>query len=66
MVSGGFLIIYGVFRFVSEFFRMPDSHMGFVALGWMSQGQLLCIPMVLTGVGVIWLVRTDRFGSGLR
>jgi phosphatidylglycerol:prolipoprotein diacylglycerol transferase len=62
-VSGGFLIAYGLFRFVSEFFRMPDSHLGFVALGWMSQGQLLCVPMVLTGVFVLWLVRTDRFGS---
>jgi phosphatidylglycerol:prolipoprotein diacylglycerol transferase len=62
-ISGVFLIAYGLLRFVSEFFRAPDSHMGFVALGWMSQGQLLSIPMLLTGALVVWLVLADRIGN---
>ena len=40
-VSALFLIGYGGMRFVAEFFREPDAHIGFDALGWMTRGQLL-------------------------
>ncbi len=49
-VSGLFLIGYGGLRFVSEFFREPDAHIGFVAFDWLTLGQLLSIPMVLLGL----------------
>ncbi|HSW93141.1 MAG TPA: prolipoprotein diacylglyceryl transferase [Gammaproteobacteria bacterium] len=49
-VSGLFLLLYGLFRFTVEFFREPDSQIGFVAYGWMSKGQLLSIPMILIGL----------------
>ena len=52
-VSGAFLLGYGVFRFVAEFFREPDAHLGLLSLG-MSMGQWLCVPMILGGVG-LWL-----------
>jgi phosphatidylglycerol:prolipoprotein diacylglycerol transferase len=48
-VSGVFLLGYGVLRFIAEFFREPDAHIGFDALGWLTRGQLLCIPMLLIG-----------------
>lgn len=48
-VSGIFAMGYGIFRFVSEFFRQPDPQLGFILFGWMSQGQLLSIPMILIG-----------------
>jgi phosphatidylglycerol:prolipoprotein diacylglycerol transferase len=48
--SGAFLVLYALFRFTTEFFRAPDPHMGFVALGWMTQGQALCVPMVILGL----------------
>jgi phosphatidylglycerol:prolipoprotein diacylglycerol transferase len=47
-VSAVFLIGYGVFRFVAEFFREPDAHLGLLSMG-MSMGQWLCIPMILAG-----------------
>jgi phosphatidylglycerol---prolipoprotein diacylglyceryl transferase len=47
-VSGAFLIGYGVFRFIAEYFREPDSFLGLLALN-MSMGQWLCVPMVLAG-----------------
>jgi prolipoprotein diacylglyceryltransferase len=47
-VSGAFLVGYGVFRFIAEYFREPDSFLGLLALG-MSMGQWLCLPMVLAG-----------------
>ena len=52
-VAAVFLAGYGVFRFVAEFFREPDAHLGLLALG-MSMGQWLCVPMVLAGVFLWW------------
>ena len=48
-VSALFLIMYGFFRFTIEFFREPDSHLGFIFIN-ISMGQLLCLPMILMGV----------------
>ena len=52
-VSGAFLVGYGVFRFVAEYFREPDSFLGPLALG-LSMGQWLCVPMVAAGAA-LWL-----------
>ena len=49
VISGSFLMAYGLIRFFIEYFRQPDSHMGFVALQ-LSMGQLLSIPMVIIGL----------------
>jgi len=49
-VSGAFLLGYGCFRFFCECFRQPDPQLGFVAFGWMTRGQELCIPMIILGV----------------
>ena len=51
-VAAMFLVGYGVFRFVAEFFREPDAHLGILSLG-MSMGQWLCVPMILGGL-VMW------------
>ena len=50
-VSGVFLFGYGVFRFIAEFFREPDAHLGILQLG-MSMGQWLCLPMIVGGVAL--------------
>lgn len=50
MVSGVFLIGYGILRFCTEFFRQPDSHLGYIALDWLTMGQLLSLPMVIIGI----------------
>lgn len=56
--SGLFLMGYGVFRFCVEFFREPDAQIGFVALGWLTKGQLLSLPMVILGLGMLmWSYR---------
>lgn len=49
-VSGLFLIGYGVFRFAVEFFREPDAHLGFVAMGWLTMGQVLSVPLIIVGI----------------
>jgi phosphatidylglycerol:prolipoprotein diacylglycerol transferase len=56
-VSGVFLIGYGVFRFVAEYFREPDDFLGLLALG-LSMGQWLSAPMILAGAGLLaWSLR---------
>ncbi len=54
-VSGVFALGYGVFRFAVEFVRQPDDHLGFIAFGWLTQGQLLSAPLILTGIVLLWL-----------
>jgi phosphatidylglycerol:prolipoprotein diacylglycerol transferase len=48
-VSAVFLMGYGSFRFIAEFFREPDAHLGLLSMG-LSMGQWLCVPMMLMGV----------------
>lgn len=52
-VAGVFLIGYGVFRFIVEFWRVPDAQLGYLLWDWLTMGQLLSLPMVLVGVLLI-------------
>ncbi len=54
-VSGVFLLLYGLFRSVVEFYREPDGHIGFVAMDWLTMGQLLSLPMVLLGMTFLFM-----------
>lgn len=52
--SGLFALGYGCLRFIAEFFRQPDAHIGFQAFGWLTRGQLLCLPMIALGLFLLW------------
>ena len=52
-VSGLFLLGYGLFRFLVEFLRMPDAHLGYLAYGWVTMGQLLSAPMMAIGAALL-------------
>jgi phosphatidylglycerol:prolipoprotein diacylglycerol transferase len=52
-LSGWFLLLYGIFRFGLEFFREPDAQLGVLWLG-ATMGQLLCTPMILFGLYLIF------------
>ena len=54
-VSGLFLLLYGVFRIAVEFIRLPDEHIGYLALGWLTLGHVLSAPMVLIGAALLWM-----------
>lgn len=63
MISGLFLTLYGLFRFAVEFVRAPDGHIGFDAFGWLTRGQLLSLPMIAVGLGLmVWAGWRDRNG----
>lgn len=52
-VSGLFLIGYGTLRFLVEFTREPDAHLGLLSAG-LSMGQLLSLPMILVGAAFMF------------
>ena len=56
LVSGLFALMYGVFRFLMEFVRVPDEG-HYVAWGWLTKGQILSVPLVLLGLYLLWLSR---------
>lgn len=58
-VSGLFALFYGIFRCTAEFFREPDSQIGYL-FGGITEGQLLSIPLIL--VGIILLVFAYKRG----
>ncbi|MDG2526326.1 prolipoprotein diacylglyceryl transferase [Stenotrophomonas sp. HITSZ_GD] len=55
-VSGLFALLYGVFRFLIEFVRMPDNGL-YVAFGWLTRGQILSLPLIALGLWLLWLSR---------
>lgn len=52
-LTGSFLGLYGLFRFIVEFYRQPDPQLGFLYAG-ATMGQLLCLPMIALGCFFIW------------
>jgi phosphatidylglycerol:prolipoprotein diacylglycerol transferase len=52
-MSGLFILLYGVFRFAIEFVRLPDAHIGYLAFGWLTMGQILSAPMIAIGALMI-------------
>lgn len=49
---GLYIVGYGLFRYLIEFFREPDSQLGFV-LSFMSMGQVLCMFMIAAGIAIV-------------
>jgi len=63
-ISGAFLFGYGVFRFIAEYFREPDSFLGLLRLG-LSMGQWLSLPMIAAGLALwLWSHRRARTLDG--
>jgi phosphatidylglycerol:prolipoprotein diacylglycerol transferase len=56
-----FLLGYGCFRFIIEYFREQDAHLNTGIYEYISMGQFLSMPMILIGAGVIfWAYRKDK------
>ncbi len=51
-VAGCFAIGYGLSRVLVEFFRMPDSHLGYYA-GVFTMGMFLSVPMIVAGLALV-------------
>lgn len=59
-VSGVFSLGYGSFRFFIEFFREPDADIGYIAFNWLTMGQLLCLPMIVIGIVLLYMAYGNK------
>jgi phosphatidylglycerol:prolipoprotein diacylglycerol transferase len=59
-VSGMFLLWYGVFRFIVEFYRVPDQGLDYLFLGWVTMGQVLSAPMIIVGVVLLFTSKNSK------
>jgi phosphatidylglycerol:prolipoprotein diacylglycerol transferase len=62
--SGVFMLVYGLSRFLVEFVRVPDEHIGYLAGGWFTEGQLLSLPMIIVGIAFLAWAYRARVPSG--
>jgi len=57
IISGAFLIGYGLARFTVEFAREPDAQLGYLSFG-LTMGQYLTLPMLAFGAAlIVWAKR---------
>ncbi len=57
--SGLFLICYGSFRIIAEYFRQPDAQLGFL-FNFITMGQLLSMPMIIVGIIIMRKAGTSK------
>tara|TARA_B100000524_G_scaffold55359_1_gene25740 strand:- start:202 stop:612 length:411 start_codon:yes stop_codon:yes gene_type:complete len=53
VISGLFLILYSIFRFFVEFYRVPDEQLGYIFLN-LTMGQMVSLIFMLSGVILIY------------
>jgi len=56
--SGVFALGYALSRITVEFFREPDSFLGYFA-GFITMGMILSLPLVAIGIWLLWRSRRD-------
>lgn len=56
LLMGVFVAGYGLSRYLVEFFREPDAHLGLM-FDFISRGQLLSLPMIAIGLWFVWQAR---------
>lgn len=64
ILSAVFIMGYGFFRYIVEFFRQPDAQLGYYFGGTTTMGQILCFIMILVGVGTIFVARKANLEIG--
>lgn len=60
IVGSWFLISYGIGRIITEFWRLPDSHLTVARIAGLSRGQWLSAAMVLAGIVAIVIISRSR------
>ncbi|MFO1073155.1 MAG: prolipoprotein diacylglyceryl transferase [Geminicoccaceae bacterium] len=61
-LGGIFLVGYALARITAEMFRQPDAQLGFLT-GGVTMGQVLSVPMLLVGIGIILIARRRVAGA---
>ncbi len=55
-----YAILYGLARFIAEFFRAPDPQLGYICCGWMTRGQEFSLMMLWVGVAA-WIYLSFKY-----
>ena len=58
-IAGLFAMGYGISRFCVEFVRMPDVQLGYLAMQWLTMGQLLSLPLIAIGCWLFFCEHKD-------
>tara|TARA_A100000164_G_scaffold365352_1_gene384843 strand:+ start:430 stop:1212 length:783 start_codon:yes stop_codon:yes gene_type:complete len=58
LISALFLILYSIFRFIVEFFRMPDEQLGYLILS-LSMGQIISLIFIIFGI-ILFYVKNEN------
>ena len=59
LISGVFLIFYSIFRFIIEFFRVPDEQLGYLILN-LSMGQIISLITILVGIILFYFKNENK------
>ena len=59
VISGLFLIIYSIFRFIVEFYRVPDEQLGYIFLNF-TMGQVVSLIFIISGLILFYLKYETR------
>ena len=59
VISGLFLIIYSIFRFIIEFYRMPDEQLGYIFFN-LTMWQVISLIFILSGIILFYLKYETR------
>ena len=58
LISSLFLILYSIFRFIVEFFRLPDEQLGYLILS-LSMGQIISLIFIIFGI-ILFYVKNEN------
>jgi phosphatidylglycerol:prolipoprotein diacylglycerol transferase len=59
LISGLFLIFYSIFRFLVEFFRVPDEQIGYLILS-LTMGQIISLVFASIGMAIFYLKNENK------
>jgi phosphatidylglycerol:prolipoprotein diacylglycerol transferase len=58
--SALFLVLYGFFRIICEFYRLPDQHIGYLINENITMGMIISLPMILFGIALLIYKRNEN------
>tara|TARA_S200000501_G_scaffold84593_1_gene77176 strand:+ start:865 stop:1647 length:783 start_codon:yes stop_codon:yes gene_type:complete len=59
LISAIFLILYSVFRFIVEFFRVPDEQIGYLIFN-LSMGQIISLLFIIFGIILFYFKNENK------
>ena len=59
LISGLFLIFYSIFRFLIEFFRVPDEQIGYLILS-LTMGQIISLVFASIGIAIFYFKNENK------